>query len=108
MQSFLACLSISSRFDLPVCESDLHDSPPDWSCCAIQLLPIQRVSRREANASAWALVDAIRVVGGWPNYVRRRRAISASVIEKAITGNLLPEDITKVEIAAFLEPPGGF
>ena len=43
-----------------------------------------------------------------PNYVRHRRAISASVIEKATTGNLLPEDTTKVEIAAFLEPPGGF
>ena len=63
--------------------------------------------RTDFNTDAWALVDAIRMVGDWPNYVRRRRAIFASVIEKAITRDALPHDIN-LEIAAFVEPPGGY
>ena len=61
----------------------------------------------DTDTDAWALVDAIRKVGDWPNYVRRRRAIFASVIEKAITRDALPHDIN-LEIAAFVEPPGGY
>ena len=60
-----------------------------------------------SNTDAWALVDAIRKVGDWSSYVRRRRAICASVIEKAITRDALPHDIN-LEIAAFVEPPGGY
>ena len=60
-----------------------------------------------SNTDAWALVDAIRKVGDWPNYVRRRRATVASVVKKAITRNFLPDAIN-LEIAAFIEPPGGY
>ena len=55
---------------------------------------------------SWKLVDAIRKVGGWPQYVHRRRATFASVVKKA-TWNKLPEAIN-LEIAAFIEPPGGY
>ena len=60
-----------------------------------------------SNTDAWALVVAFRKVGDWSSYVRRRRAICASVIEKAITRDALPHDIN-LEIAAFVEPPGGY
>ena len=58
------------------------------------------------NADACELVDAIQKVGGWPQYVHRRRATCASVVKKA-TWNKLPEAIN-LEIAAFIEPPGGY
>ena len=63
--------------------------------------------RTDRSIDAWALVDAIRKVGDWPNYVRRRRATVASVVKKAITRNFLPDAIN-LEIAAFIEPPGGY
>ena len=53
------------------------------------------------------LVDTILAAGGWPQYVHRRRATSASVVKKAITRNALPDAIN-LEIATFLEPPGGY
>ena len=59
-----------------------------------------------AGADAWLLVNAIRKVGGWPRYVTRRRATFSSVVKKA-TWNKLPEAIN-LEIAAFIEPPGGY
>ena len=59
------------------------------------------------NKDSWKLVDAIRKVGGWPQYVQRRRATFASVVKKAITHNALPDAIN-LEIAAFIEPPGGY
>ena len=53
-------------------------------------------------ADAWKLVDAIRKVGGWPEYVRRRRAtLGIWVIRKLPT-------VIEIEIAAFVEPPGGY
>ena len=53
-------------------------------------------------ADAWKLVDAIRKVGGWPEYVHRRRAtLGIWVIRKLPT-------VIEVEIAAFVEPPGGY
>ena len=58
------------------------------------------------NTDAWKLVDAIEKVGGWSQYVHRRRATFANVIKKA-TWNKLPEAIN-LEIAAFIEPPGGY
>ena len=58
------------------------------------------------NTDAWKLVDAIEKVGGWSQYVHRRRATFANVIKKA-TWNKLPEGIN-LEIAAFIEPPGGY
>lgn len=59
------------------------------------------------NNDAWKLVDAIRKVGNWPEYVRRRRETVASVVKKAITHNFLPDAIN-LEIAGFVEPPGGY
>ena len=64
------------------------------------------VERDEDNIDAWLLVDAIQKVGGWPQYVHRRRATFASVVKKA-TWNKLPEAIN-LEIVAFVEPPGGY
>ena len=65
------------------------------------------VSRHDAdNAEAWKLVDAIRKVGGWPQYVTRRRATLTSVVKKA-TWNKLPH-VMNLEIGAFVEPPGGY
>ena len=62
----------------------------------------QGVNRSDYNTKAWALVDAIRKLGGWPNFVRRRRAtLGIWVIRKLPT-------VIEVEIAAFLEPPGGY
>ena len=66
----------------------------------------RNVTRRERNAAAWALVDEIREVGGWPNYVARHPpATFARVVEKATK---LEIDAINLEIATFLEPPGGF
>ena len=62
---------------------------------------------RNNDTNAWALVDAIQKVGGWPNYAHRRREIFASVVQKAITHDALPEAIN-LEIATFIEPPGGY
>ena len=59
------------------------------------------------NTDAWALVDAIRKVGGWPHDVRRRRATVARVVKKATTRTALPDAIN-LEIASFVEPPGGY
>ena len=57
---------------------------------------------RVYNTKSWALVDAIRKLGGWPNYVRRRRAtLGIWVIRRLPT-------VIEIEIAACIEPPGGF
>ena len=58
--------------------------------------------RRGYNTKSWALVDAIRKLGGWPNYVRRRRAtLGIWVIRRLPT-------VIEIDIAACIEPPGGF
>ena len=64
------------------------------------------VDRNDRNAESWKLFDAIRKVGDWPEYVRRRRATVASVVKK-VTHGALPDAI-HLEIAAFIEPPGGY
>ena len=64
------------------------------------------VPRDDDNASAWALVDAIRADGGWANYVARHPPTTfASVVEKATNIEI---DAINLEIARFLVPPGGF
>ena len=65
------------------------------------------VERWPHISSAWALVDTIRVAGGWPQYVHRRRETFASVVKKAVTRDALPDAIN-LEIATFMEPPGGY
>ena len=65
------------------------------------------VARHEDNTSAWALVDEIREVGGWANYVARYPPTTlASVVDKAMSG-ALPDPIPLI-VATFLEPPGGY
>ena len=67
----------------------------------------ETVPRFDHNTSAWALVDAIRAAGGWPQYVTLNPPTTfASVVNKAIHG-ALPEPLP-LEIAAFLVPAGGF
>ena len=66
---------------------------------AIRGLPILR---NEDNSECWTLVDAIRKVGGWQNYVDSR----ASLVRKA-TKNKLPHAVNLM-ITAFVEPTGGF
>ena len=58
----------------------------------------QNLARGERNASTWALVDEIRAAGGWPNYVRRRAL--------ALVPVSLPE-VLRIDIASFVEAPGG-
>ena len=58
------------------------------------------------NTDAWILVGQIASTKGWPNYVTRRRATFATLIAKA-TRNKLPH-VTNLEIATFVEPPGGY
>ena len=67
----------------------------------------ENIYRHDVNTSAWALVDAIRAAGGWPQYVTLNPPTTfASVVNKAIHG-ALPEPLP-LEIAAFLVPAGGF
>ena len=67
-------------------------------------VPPETFQRRHTHASV--LVDAIRKVDGWPQYVHRRRATAASIVKKAVTRDALP-DAVNLEVAAFVEPPGG-
>ena len=62
--------------------------------------------RIERNADALALVDEIRAAGGWQNYVTLRRAALVRAISDAVRGKF-PE-VINLEIATFLEPPGGY
>ena len=64
------------------------------------------VGRYNKNTETWFIVDAIRKAKGWPNYVHRRAATVASVVKK-VTRGLLP-DVINLEVAAFVEPPGGY
>ena len=61
-------------------------------------------NRNKTNADAWLFVDAIQIVGGWPQYVHLRRK---TLIAKMARWNKLPDAIN-LKIAAFLEPPGGY
>ena len=67
----------------------------------------QGISRDERNTSTWALVDAIRAAGGWPQYVTLNPPTTfASVVDKATHG-ALPDPIPLI-VATFLVPAGGF
>ena len=65
----------------------------------------RHVGPREANASAWALVDEIRAAGGWQNYVTRRRTALIRAISDAFRGKF--PDVIYAEIAPYMEAPGG-
>ena len=85
-----------------------------WNPCILKILlraganmHTGSAKRNQWNPSVWALVDAIREVGGWANYVARHPpATFANVVTKATRGKL-PSPIP-LEIATFLVPPGGF
>ena len=62
--------------------------------------------RRSSNVAAWKLVDLIRKLGSWDEYVRRHRVVLLSLIAKMAEGALIP-DVLKYAIADFVSPPGG-
>ena len=74
----------------------------------------QRNFRRDAhdcanfggnNSETWALVEDIRNLDGWANYVYCRRATLVRAISTA-THAKFPE-VINAEIASYVEPPGG-
>ena len=66
-----------------------------------------RIPREKENTSTWALVDAVRAAGGWPQYVSLNPPTTfARIVFKATHGDL-PEPLP-LEIATFLVPAGGF
>ena len=60
--------------------------------------------RSPNNASAWALVDAVKKAGGFEEYVRRQLGIHVSVLTKCF-GTALPIDVTTI-VAGFYAPRG--
>ena len=63
-----------------------------------------QVRRSSHNASAWALVDAVKKAGGFEEYVRRQLGIHVSVLTKCF-GTALPLDVTTI-VAGFYAPRG--
>ena len=59
--------------------------------------------RSPHNASAWALVDAVKKAGGFEEYVRRQLGIHVSVLTKCFTA--LPVDVATI-VAGFYAPRG--
>ena len=57
------------------------------------------------NASAWALVDAVKKAGDFDAYARRQLGIHVSVLTKCFTA--LPVDVATI-VAGFYAPRGGF
>lgn len=62
------------------------------------------VPRLPGNASAWALMDAVKKAGGFDEYVRRQLGIHASVLTKCFA-TALPVDVTTI-VAGFYAPRG--
>ena len=60
----------------------------------------EHIPRRDSNADACALVDEILAAGGWPNYVRRRALALVPVSLPEVT-------VLRIDIASFVEAPGG-
>ena len=69
-------------------------------------LEMREGDRRNHNASTYALVKEIIAAGGWDEYVLRRVCTLFRLVAKA-THNKLPHAID-AEIAAFIQPPGGY
>lgn len=63
-----------------------------------------RVPRSPDNASAWALVDAVKKAGDFDEYARRQLGIHVSVLTKCF-GTALPVDVTTI-VAGFYAPRG--
>ena len=66
----------------------------------------QFLVRSPGNASAWALVDAVKKAGGFEEYARRQLGIHVFVLTKCF-GTALPVDVTTI-VAGFYAPRGGF
>jgi len=65
-----------------------------------------QVERIPSNASAWALVDAVKKAGGFDEYARRQLGIHVSVLTKCF-GTVLSDDVATI-VAGFYAPRGGF
>ena len=68
-------------------------------------LEMREGDHRNHNASTCALVKEIIAAGGWWDYVLGRACTLLRLVAKA-THNKLPH-IIELEIATFVEPPGG-
>ena len=66
-----------------------------------------QVRRSPDNASAWALVDAVKKAGGFDEYARRLLGIHVSVLTKCFGTAALPVDVATI-VAGFYAPRGGF
>ena len=66
-----------------------------------------QVPRSPGNASAWALVDAVKKAGGFDEYARRLLGIHVSVLTKCFGTAALPVDVATI-VAGFYAPRGGF
>ena len=62
--------------------------------------------RDEGNASAWALVDAIKKTGGFDEYAARQLDVHVSILTKCF-GDKLPLDVKKT-IVDFRILRGGY
>ena len=62
-----------------------------------------RVRRLPDNASAWALVDAVKKAGDFDEYARRQLGIHVSVLTKCF--GTAPVDVTTI-VAGFYAPRG--
>ena len=64
------------------------------------------LERNEGNASAWALVDAIKKAGGFEKYAARQLDVHVSILTKCF-GDKLPLDVKKT-IVDFRTLRGGY
>lgn len=64
-----------------------------------------QVPRSPDNASAWALVDAVKKAGGFDEYARRQLGIHVSVLTKCFGTAPLPVDVATI-VAGFYAPRG--
>ena len=64
------------------------------------------LERNEGNASAWALVDAIKKAGGFDQYAARQLDVHVSILTKCF-GDKLPLDVKKT-IVDFRTLRGGY
>ena len=69
-------------------------------------LATETARRHRANEAAWTLVDRIRELGSWDEYVHHHRANFVSLITKMAGGAPICV-VLKGTIADYVSPPGG-
>ena len=65
-----------------------------------------RLRRRDNNASALAMVDAVNAAGGWQEFAGKHRRILAGLVAK-LPGRSFPLDAAS-HVVGFWCPPGGY